>query len=166
SNNYINGILEVDHQNLWISTNKGISKFDKNTNQFQNFHTKDGLQSEEFNVGSYFKNKEGVMYFGGVNGFNYFHPDEIKLNQITPKVLFTEFRIQNKIVEIQPDGILQKSITETSEIVLNHRENMISVSFAGIQYSSPEKNQFQYKLAGFNENWVHIAHQRSVTFTN
>ncbi|MBN2521477.1 MAG: hypothetical protein JXB17_13265, partial [Bacteroidales bacterium] len=108
-NNTINGILEDSHGNLWISTNKGISKFINGTEipknpVFKNFDISDGLQGNEFNRRSAYKNKEGFMFFGGINGFNAFHPDSIKDNFFIPTVIITDFYIFNKPVPINKKG--------------------------------------------------------------
>ncbi len=78
------GILEDNSNNLWLSTDNGIFKFDLLNERFTHFNIEDGLQSLEFNGGSYFKSKDGQMYFGGINGLNYFYPDSIGTNLFVP----------------------------------------------------------------------------------
>lgn len=108
-----------DHSNLWISTNNGLSKFNTRTKQFKNFFKSDGLQSSEFGVNACCKLKSGEMIFGGINGFNIFHPDSIKDNLDIPSVVLTGFKIFNKPVAVgeQIDGrtILEESISECEE---------------------------------------------------
>ncbi|MDW7694471.1 two-component regulator propeller domain-containing protein [Flammeovirgaceae bacterium SG7u.111] len=165
ANNYIYGILEDDHQHLWISTNKGISRFNKEDESFVNFDEKDGLQSNEFNIASYFKNKNGIMYFGGVNGYNKFHPDSVSLNKKAPDIAFTGLKILNKEVPIGT-GVIDKSIIESPHVYLNYTDYMFSLNLSALYYSNSEECELAYMLEGFDQAWINIGKNRTVTFTN
>ena len=110
ANNVINGILEDKNGNLWISTNKGLSNLIPKNIRFENFDVNDGLQSNQFNRGACFQNKNGEMFFGGINGFNAFYTDCIEYNQQIPNVVITDFQILNKQVDIQKDEYQRRSI--------------------------------------------------------
>lgn len=167
SNGYIYGIVEDDTGNLWMSTNKGINKFDPSTSRFKSFSIADGLQNDEFNVASFHKSRRnGMMYFGGINGFNSFHPNKIKGNPNPPDVAFTNFRLLNETVEIDKTGILHQSITTSQTLNLNYTDYLFSIEFAALHFSTPEANQFRYKLENFNEEWVHNGTSNTATFTN
>jgi len=159
-NDVIYGILSDEEGNLWISTNVGISKFNPKNETFKNYDVDDGLQSNEFNTGAYFQNDRGEMLFGGINGFNMFHPDDIQDNPNIPPVVLTEFRLFGKTVK------LENSITYTDKIVLSHKEHSISIEFAALDYTNPSKNQFAYMLEGFDENWIYSGTRRTATYTN
>jgi ligand-binding sensor domain-containing protein/AraC-like DNA-binding protein len=169
ANNVIVGILEDGKGNLWISTKKGLSRFNPATNEFKNFEKSDGLQSDEFNRGAYFMNRHGEMFFGGNNGFNIFHPDHIAENTIVPAVVLTDFRIFNRSLPIGKlaDGrtILTKSISETNRIKLSYKDYLFSIHFAALDYVSPSKNQYAYKLEGLDNQWNPIGNQNFVTYT-
>jgi DNA-binding CsgD family transcriptional regulator len=169
-NNVIYGILEDNHSNLWLSTNKGLSRFNPQTRTFKNFDVSDGIQLNEFNAGAYFKSQSGEMFFGGLNGFNAFHPDSIKDNPYQPKMAITGFQVFNQpigIGEIKNDRvILEKSITETREIELSHKESVFSFKFAALHYAAPGKNTYAYMMEGIHNQYIHIGSQRNVTFTN
>lgn len=165
------GILEDDEGNLWISTNNGLSKFNPQTETFRNYDVNDGLQSNEFNGGSRYKSPKGEMFFGGINGFNRFYPETIKDNPYIPSVVITNFRIFNKVVPIQEGedrkSPLTKSITETDEIELSYRDNMLSFEFAALHYVFPDKNEYAYRMEGFDKNWIYTsAAHRFATYTN
>ncbi len=162
----IMGILEDEKENLWISTTNGISKFNLKTNTFVNFDMSDGLLSKEFKRKSCFKSKDGKFYFGG-KGVNYFYPDSIHLNQQKPDVYITDLKIFNKTVSIgDSTRILTQDISETDEISLAHEFNFISLNYVALNFTASEKNQYAYKLKGFNKDWVYAGDQRSVAFTN
>lgn len=170
SSDVIAGILEDNRGNLWLSTTRGLSKFNPSTNTFRNYDLADGMQSNEFNAGAFFKGpRSGLLFFGGVNGFNTFHADEvIEDDPVKPQIAITDFQIFNKSVPIGKGtnrSPLQKSITETGEITLSHNESVFSFEFAALHYSFPEKNKYAYKMEGFDEGWNYIEHRRFTTFT-
>ncbi|WP_298369488.1 two-component regulator propeller domain-containing protein [uncultured Lutibacter sp.] len=170
-NNVIKGILEDDEGNLWLSTNKGLSKFNPTTEVFKNYDSNDGLQNDEFGELARFKKRNGEMIFGGVSGFNTFFPDKIKDNSIKAETVITGFSIFNKPIgineEINGRVILNKSINEIDQIDLKYSENSFSFEFAALHYAAPLKNQYAYKLEGFNEDWVFTSSdKRFATYTN
>lgn len=164
-NEVIYGILEDQSKQLWISTNKGLSCWNRKEETFRNYSTHDGLQGNEFNTGASLEDQQGRMFFGGLNGFNVFYPDSIQTNGFIPPVVLSGFTIFNKPVEIGK-GILKYDISETDEIVLDHDQTVFSIEFAALNFTSAQKNQYKYKLKGFQEEWSNIGSRRFVTFTN
>ncbi len=175
------GILEDAQQRLWISTNKGIALFDpKRLSEkpivfkdgftyrkpaFKMFDVFDGLQSNEFNGGAYYKTSKGELFFGGINGFTTFQPNEIKENRTLPPVAFTDFQLFN-ISQAVGTSILQKSIQETKEITLEYDQSVFSFEFVALNFVRPEKNEYAYRLIGFkNSTWIRTS-RRFVTYTN
>ncbi len=170
-NNVIKGILEDSENNLWLSTNKGLSRFNPKYETFKNYDVNDGLQSNEFQELACLKRQNGEMLFGGVNGFNTFFPENIKDNPHKAKSVITNFFISNKSVkrgeEINGRVILDKSINETDNLKLKHHENSFSFEFAAVHYSAPNKNKFAYKLEGFDDEWIYTnSSKRFATYTN
>lgn len=161
------GVLADDEGNLWMSTNKGISRFDPARRTFRNYDVKDGLQSNEFNSGAYFKSAAGEMFFGGINGFNVFNPRHVRDNPHVPQVVITDFQISNQSVSFrQREAPLRRSITTASEIRLSYRDNVFSFEFAALDFAAPEKNQYAYKMEGFNQDWIQAGTKRTATYTN
>ncbi|NTV83389.1 MAG: histidine kinase [Bacteroidales bacterium] len=145
-NNVVYATLEDGEGNLWISTNWGLSKFNKQSETFVNYDSKDGVQGNEFNIGASFKNASGEMYFGGMGGFNVFHPSEITVNKVPPRMVFTGFRILNAI---------QDSDLENGEVFrLKYNENYFSFEFSALDYTNPSKNLYRYKLLNYDDEWV------------
>lgn len=165
--NSIRGILTDNRNNLWISTTNGLSKFNPVKNIFKNYDVSDGLQSKEFNDNACYKDKDGVMYFGGVNGFNFFNPDEIRDNHYIPNIVITDFQIFNHSVNNSRDNpFIRKNITETDEITLTYRESVFSFEFASLIYNNSPKNQYAYKMEGFDKDWIYCGARRQATYTN
>lgn len=170
-NGVIYGILEDGHGNLWLSTNNGLSKFNPAKESFTNYYETDGLQSHEFNGGAAFKNDNGEMFFGGIWGFNVFHPDSITASQNVAPIVITKFKLFNKPVPIgkMPDGrtILNKSITETDEIILSYKDYVFSFEFAVLNFEHSNKVKYAYKLNGFDMTWnITSESQRFANYTN
>jgi len=157
--NVVYGILGDDHGNLWLSTNKGLSKFNPQTEIFiRNYDINDGLQCNEFNKGAYYKSSSGEMFFGGINGFNAFYPDSIKDNPYIPPVVITKFKKFNKIVRYDIAG--------TEEIELSYRDNYLSFDFVALDYTNPQQNQYRYRMEGFDKDWIDAGTRRFATYTN
>src|SRR5690606_2163908 len=108
-----------DNNNLWLSTDNGLSKFDKLQNKFKNYYVTDGLQSNQFYWSAAYKNENGKMFFGGINGVNFFYPDSIKDDSYLPEVSITDFKIFNSTVNTgiwnNKKVILDRSISETRQ---------------------------------------------------
>ncbi|MGI9543999.1 MAG: two-component regulator propeller domain-containing protein, partial [Cyclobacteriaceae bacterium] len=165
-NDVIYGILQDGQSQLWISSNKGICHFDPQKEIFKSYGIDDGLQSNEFNSGAFFKSANGEMFFGGINGLNVFHPDSIKDNTNIPDIAFTDFKIFNKPVAIGPDAPLEKSIGEVDQITVSYNQSVFSFEFVALNYTHPEKNQYAYKLEGFDQDWQYLGNRNFITFTN
>jgi two-component system sensor histidine kinase ChiS len=165
-NDFVYGILEDDQGNLWLSTNNGISKFDPSNETFRNYNVSDGLQSNEFNQGAYFKNERGEMFFGGINGLNVFYPDQVTDNAYIPPIVITKFQLFNEPVEIGEDSPLQKPIEETEEIRLSYRDDFFSFEFASLHYSSPQENQYAYRMEGLDKDWNYVGTRRFAGYTS
>jgi len=170
-NGVIYGILEDNSNNLWLSTNKGISQFNPFTEKFINYDIHDGLQANEFHQNASCMDSKGRIYFGGINGINIFIPDSIKTNPFQPQVVITNIKIMGKPAEIgkKLNGkiILKNSVTETNNIQLTFRDKEITIEFAALHFADPKKNKYKYRLIGFNDQWQEISSQaRSVTYTN
>lgn len=170
-NNTIKSILEDEKGNLWLSTNYGLAKFNPQTEEVKNFDQNDGLQDNEFQDASRTVKKDGTMIFGGVNGFSMFHPDHIEDNKDKPKIAFTRLMLLNKLVNagdtINGNILLEKDIALTKELTFHHTENSFSLEFTALHYASPHKNQYAYKLEGFDKEWIRTSSdKRWVTYTN
>jgi len=169
SNNTIYSIL-IDHRdNVWMTTNSGVSRFDPNTNRFNNYDVSDGLQEGQFNPGSALYNEVGgFMCFGGTYGLNILYPDQINGQSSKTKILLTGLSLFNKPVKVNDSTegrpILNEVINKTKEIVLAHDQNVITFDFVGLNYSYPEKNKYAYKLDGLDETWNYVGNERTATY--
>ena len=163
-NDVVYGILADAEGFLWLSTNKGLSKFDPRTETFRNYDVRDGLQSNEFNAGAYFhsyrrdSHDSGEMFFGGIQGFNAFYPEQVKDNPHIPPIAITAFSKFNQTV--------RTDLSADEHLQLSYQDNFISFEFAALDYTAPEKNQYAYKMEGFDEDWVTAGTRRYAGYTN
>jgi len=164
--NFVQGILEDGKGNLWLGTTKGLTFFNTVTKTFKTFDESDGLPSAELRRKAFFKSEDGQLFVGG-NGINTFFPDSIFSNPYKPSIYITDLKIFNQTINPNAsDGILKNDITETKEIYLDHTHSFFSLHYVGINFTSSYKNQYAYKLEGFDDDWINVGAQRFATFTN
>ncbi len=179
NDNSIMSILESDNNNLWLGTSTGLIKFvaifddeGNYTNHYSVlFNESDGIQGREFNEGSAFKTSKGELIFGGPNGFNLFVP-EINLqytNNTSPKITGLEVFGHPVGINQKVNGkkLISSSLLNNSEITLSSGENMFSLKFVLIDFLTPKKIHYRYRMEGFNDQWIYTTWQnRKATFTN
>ncbi len=159
-NNIVFAIVKDKNGNLWLSTDYGISMFNPREEKFQNYTAEDGLQGNHFFWGAAHKNKEGVIYFGGINGLNSFIPEEVKPDTIPAPAVLIDIKLFNESV------MQQRRDPVENKVVFYYDENFVSFEFAALDYSVPTKNQYRYKLEGFDKEWVDLIGQNSISYTN
>lgn len=158
-NNVIYGVQEDNDGNIWISTNNGISKLNTRTETFTNYSTSDGLTNIEYNTGAYYKDTNGALFFGGINGFDYFNPNEISPNPYEPPIVLTSVKIQDTIIE--SDSVL----SQLKQIELSYRDNLLTIEFAALSYFQASENEYAYMLEGLYSEWIPIGTENSITLS-
>jgi signal transduction histidine kinase len=159
-------MLEDAKGYLWISTDNGISRLDPADLKFYNYDRSDGLVCKQFNANSACVDTLGNFYFGGYNGIVVFNPDNIFQNTIAPGVRFLGLSIFNKEVGVDPaNGILAKDINFYEELTLAYDQDVFSINFSVLNFINPEKNQFAYKLEGFDDRWNYTS-EPTATYMN
>lgn len=156
----VNGVVEDDKGLLWISTNRGISRLNPETNEIKAYNLADELHDNEFNQGAVLKAADGRFYFGGLTGISAFYPDDIAQNNHVGNVLLTQITSEGRSLKFDVP------LSELKEITLDHKDYLVTFEFAGLDFAQPDKNFYQYKLEGLDSDWVNIAHLNRATFTN
>ncbi len=167
--NFIKAVIEDDKGQYWITTEKGLAKLEKSNNGWDitRYDQADGLQAKEFFVNSAYRASSGEILLGGINGFNYFYPDDIQPNPYLPKLQFTGFKLFNEDVTIGgKESPLQSDINATEQIVLRHDQSVFSIEYQGVSFTHPEKNQYAFMLQGFEDDWNYVGNQTMATYTN
>ncbi|WP_316841562.1 two-component regulator propeller domain-containing protein [Pedobacter gandavensis] len=165
-NDNVVGILEDEDQLLWISTSNGLARFNPESQIFLTYTTSDGLAGDEFNYNSFFKAKNGMLYFGGYNGLSYFSPQEIKKNSHQAPLVFTGLKLFNEPVKINAkNGLLHQDISFSDHLTFSYQQNIFTIEFALLNYIKSNKNKYAYRLEGINANWVESTIP-AATYTN
>jgi ligand-binding sensor domain-containing protein/two-component sensor histidine kinase len=136
-------VIEDENNNLWMSSDKGIFKFNSITKNYTQYHISDGLQGIEFSGGAYFKSPKGEVFLGGTNGLNHFYPRQVVDNVEKPPVVITNIRVFNKSLKSEKDVI-----------ELSYSENFVSFEFSALDYTNPADNRYAFMLEGYDENWI------------
>lgn len=165
ANAVIYKILGDDAGKLWVSTNKGISCFDPATSTFKNYTAGNGLQPSSFIMGAGLKAASGELFFGGIEGFNYFLPAALNDNKNVPAIAFTDLRIGGHSVVPGEDAAIKENISIAKEIRVGYKQNF-SVDFAALDYTTPHENRYMYRLDGLDASWNQLGQSRTAAFTN
>lgn len=169
-NNTVYAVTGDEQGYIWVSTNRGLARFNTTKERFQTFRFMDGLQSDEFNNGAYSKSHDGELLFGGINGFNRFYPDQIQPDTQPPPIAIDQFYLANKwpgLISSNPTSPLSKVINQLEQLVLSHRDAVFSFGFTALHFVDPDKNQYAYRLDGFDQDWTFTAaDHRRATYTN
>ncbi len=165
-NNVIYGILGDERGNLWLSTNNGISRFNPLTEKFRNFDIKDGLQSNQFFWGAFCKAKDGELFFGGVNGFNSFYPSELKDNKHIPPVYITNISVITSTPRNANSFIINSLWTKNKVIKLPYDTYSLNFEFAALDFTTPQKNQYKYKLENVDKFWLSSFNRNNAQYSN
>lgn len=158
--NVVYNIIPDEENNLWISSNKGLSKFDISSEKFRNFNRSDGLFINDFSAGASFKSKDGRLFFGGNSGVVIFNPRMINENRFIPNVAITDFKVFDKTF------FTDNSLSNSKEIYLNYDQNFFTIEFASFDFTSPQKNQFEYKLDGVDKDWIKSNGRNFASYTD
>ena len=166
-NNMIYGILEEDSRTIWFSTNRGLARLtykkeneDIKIDKVTSFDSKNGLQSNEFNTGAFHKGLDGMLFFGGVKGLNYFDPQTMPDRKEKIPIVISEARIDN----LPYKG--ERSILYEDLLKLNLGENSVAVNYQALHYVSPERLAYTYKLEGYDQDWIMAGSRNYTAYTN
>lgn len=159
ANSHVYGSLQDQQGNFWVSTNKGLSSFNRKKNRFDNYSFKDGLQSNEFNSQAFFKSTSGVFYFGGVDGFNWFNPGFADRKQPKPTAAVTRIEINELAFQKDSGYLLNKTIT------VPYDQNDFNFQFAALDYTRPVANKILYMLQGWDDKWI-ASDSRNARYAN
>lgn len=158
-------VVEDARGYIWVSTNTGISRLDVGTKTFRNFTSYNGIQNNNFVHGSGLRSPDGELFFGGLQGFNYFNPADLTTNRNVPAVMLTNLQVANKPVVPGNGSPIGEHISVAKEIRLAYKQNF-SLSFVALNYTLPRQNHYAYRLDGFDKDWNYIGSANTAYYTN
>ena len=162
--NVIHGMLQDEYNNLWLSTNRGLIKYNVSENTFQTYWKQNDLQVTEFSDGAYFKHiPSGTLFFGGINGFVTVSVNGFPKLDYNPEIQFSNLSIFGKEYNINDFVSIENS---RKNITLNYEQNFFSLSFTAIDYINGNDYTYFYKLAELSDIWIDNGGSNSASFTN
>ena len=164
-NGNIMGILEDARGQLWLGTMKGVTRFDPATRTVRNYDVTDGLFGNEVSQHSFYRNRAGVLFFGGSEGFSAFRPEQIQDDLTPPPIVLTSCQRYNTDI-VEGSALHEPGIAARPAIEFSYKDNILTFGFAALSFRHPEKNQYAYQLAGYSDRWIQLGTKREVTFTN
>ncbi len=166
-NGFIYSLLKDDFNNLWASTNQGLSQYNLSSKKFTNYKEIHGLLSKEFNLGASYKTKNGQLFFGGINGLNYFDPLTLVNFDAKLEIILNQLLVNQKVVRPN-DGtkILSKPLFQTNEIDLNYNQRSFTIRFHASNLSFPELINYKYQLVGSGEKEIEIGTNNEIRFNS
>jgi len=160
SNDVIYGIEEDNAGMLWLPSNNGLMRVDPRTRSVRTFYASHGAQGEEFSSGASFRTADGRLVFGGNDGYNLFDPDKLEQNTLPPPVVLTAVSVLNQPLQGGPAVHLLDHLT------LRHDQNVLMLEFAALDFADPRRNQYAYRMEGFDSQWIALGNERSARYTN
>ena len=164
-NNVVYSVLKDKANNIWLSTNKGVSKFNLENKSITNFEEIHGLMSNEFNLGAYLNSKTGYLYFGSIYGYNFFNPLNVGKHSGKISVIFSRFKLDKSWLKPNEKGSpLKKPITNTKQIDLSYKQRSFTIQFIPTDISNPELTNYKYILEGSDEGEVYLNNSNEIHF--
>ena len=155
SNDFIYGVIVDNNDNIWVSTNYGVSMYDQDDDKFIRYYESDGLATNEYNGFSYHKNKEGNIYFGGVNGLTEFNPLDIKLKMHTNNIIIDSIKTSGGI-----------ELDKKDKIVLDYDSRELYIKFFIPEYKNINQMQYAYKLEGMDSDWIFAGNENYARYAS
>ncbi|MCD8031977.1 MAG: ATP-binding protein [Bacteroides sp.] len=161
----ISSIEEDAQGHLWISTQYGLSKYDRSTGKFINYYAADGIGGNQFYDRSSCRLPDGTLVFGGTHGLTFFNPIDVSMKRNIP-LLFEDLKIHNHLIHPQEDQSIDKHLSYQPDVCLKHDRNSFSISFAALDYCEYERVHYHYKLEGFDKYWIDARNNREAYYAN
>ncbi len=166
-NEMIYGILPEDTRTIWASTNKGLFRLtykkedgDLSIENLNLFGRENGLQSNEFNTGAFYRSEDNTLYFGGIKGVNYFQPQNFGKSRNKTKVVISQATVNNVPVE------REKSVIYSDQLSLPYKDNSIAFNYTALDFVMPEKQNYLYQLEGYDSDWIEAGSRKYTAYTN
>ncbi|MFA9389105.1 MAG: two-component regulator propeller domain-containing protein [Prolixibacteraceae bacterium] len=166
ANKNIVSISADNADNIWVGTFYGISRYEPESGRVLNLSMEDGLISNNFLPRAVYNNNATTLFFGSVNGLNYFNPLEINYNHQAPSVYITKCKILNQEITNHNSDLLSKNIILNESLLLDYSQKIIEIEFSALNFVASQNNRYAYYLEGFEDNWNDVGSKRNVTYTN
>ena len=161
----INSITQTYDGSFWLGTDNGLIRYNGDTDNYRVFDRSDGLLNNNINRNSFY-NEQNILYFGTIEGINFFNPISVPKNESLPKLTFQKLKILNSEIIVSDNSPLKKALNQLDTLVLRHDQSSFSIDYMGVSHTRSEKNSYAYMLDGLDEDWNYVGQQRSANYTN
>lgn len=166
-NQSVTAINQDQAGNIWLSTHEGLAKVDPRSLKLDIFNSSQGIAAVTINRGASYIARDGSFYLGGIEGMSLFRPERLQHGAANFPVLLTGLKLGNRTVNVQDkDSPLERNISLSRELHLNHTHSMVAFEFAALSYHQARFNQYAYMLERFDKQWNEIGNNSSATYTN
>lgn len=170
-------VTEDDKKDLWIQTNKGITRFtyateNKKINRVQHYESEDGLPNKEFFFCTSYHHDDGIIYFPSKEGIISVNPNSVPEIEEPSRIILTDIEINNKnLLHIPKNKTLTNEgfdgdLLNLKELNLKYKQNRIKATFAALNYYKPKGNKYMIRLDGFEKDWNYLTNTNSFTYIN
>ncbi len=167
SDEFVVSIEQDDRGFLWLGTRNGLNRFDPRTKEVKTFGVLDGLSGSQFNRFSHLKTRDGLMYFGGTEGFTAFDPADLPRNEHPPQVHFIGGQIDQLPLDPRAAGGPELVLNHLTQLRLNSQQRNLELRFTATSFVAPTQNRFRYRLLGLEKEWTTVdGKHRQVRYNN
>lgn len=164
---HVSSIVEDNQGFIWVSTVNGLARVDPQSLAVRSFGESNGLVDNNFNRDAAYRDSRGQLYFGSTRGFSVFDPEYFSAPLAAPAVVISELRLFNRPVYAgAPGSPLTRAISDTEKLVLAHDHAMFAFDFHAVSYRGAYRNQYAYRLEGFDSDWIQVGTHHTATYTN
>ncbi len=160
NNRTVAGISQDKDGNIWFATSVGISRYSQTNNSFKHFNATHGLLDPEINFGAIYRSDENRLFFGTTKGFNTILPTDLELSQSAPQVRMTE------ILKLNEPMRFDQAISKIDSLTFDYSDRLISFEYVGLNYADSASTNYQYRLHGFDQEWIDAGKLKRATYTN
>ncbi len=166
ANDVVYGIVEDSRRNLWMSTDNGISMLNRNNEKWYSFGREEGLSFLEFSQNAFFKNNDGKISFGGIDGLVSFYPDKVQRAKPVGSIFLSDIRINYQSLGSNSAALVKGNLSHPAEIVLQPNQRTISFDFGLLDFRYRKSATFSYRLHKYDDEWIYPSRtQRTAHYT-
>ncbi len=158
-------IIKEDDDNYWLSSSNGINHLNIKDETLKTYYTSDGLQDNMFLSRSAFKDKKGIIYFGGIKGLNYFDPKKLEKSSSNAKLFINTIKVLNQPANSLIASQVTSGIHNIKTLNLDYNQSSFSFRFSAIDNLLSPKYYYAYRLKGFDKEWI-TSPERIASYTN
>ncbi len=152
---------------LWAGTDDGLARIDTKSLAIRAVRPADGTMLRDYFVGARGATTAGEALFGAKDGFTIVRPGTRQAVRFQPRIMVTDLRVGGIAVPAAPYNATPAVAGDGVQLVLTPETNSLAVEFAALDFATPDRNRFSYRLDGFDQRWTETdPSRRLAAYTN